>query len=67
MKTSKIVLTLLWAFIVAPIWYYLLYKILVSVEATELMMFLFWVYVPVAFICAVVSKITDDAENRVNK
>ena len=29
-----------------PIWYYLLYKILTLVESTELMWFLFWVYIP---------------------
>jgi hypothetical protein len=33
--------------IILPIWYYLLYQILRRVEATDLMWFLFWVYVPV--------------------
>lgn len=32
--------------ITQPIWFYLLYKILQSVEATDLMWFLYWVYVP---------------------
>jgi hypothetical protein len=35
-----------------PIWYFLLYKILVMVGATELMMFLFWVYAPLGFVMA---------------
>lgn len=43
--------------IVPPIWYYLLYQILVRVEANELMMFLFWVYIPVAMISAFASEI----------
>lgn len=38
-----------------PIWYYLLYKILVAVNATDLMMFLFWVYMPVGFVVAIIS------------
>ena len=33
-----------------PIWCYLLYKVLCLVGATELMWFLFWIYVPVGFI-----------------
>ena len=60
-------LTLLFRFlIVLPIWYYLLYQILVRVEATELMMFLFWVYVPLDFILMVfgsVVKVLIDIDN----
>jgi hypothetical protein len=33
-----------------PIWFYLLYKILVAVNATDLMWFLYWVYVPFSLI-----------------
>lgn len=42
-------------FVTAPIWYYLLYQILVRVNATELMFFLFWIYVPVGFISHILS------------
>ena len=42
----KVVSALIAVFITMPIWYYLVYQILVRVEASELMWFLFWVYVP---------------------
>jgi hypothetical protein len=38
-----------------PIWYYLLYQILVRVQASDLMFFLFWAYVPVGVLIAIVS------------
>ena len=41
---------LLSLFITLPIWYYLLYKLLVSTNASELMFFLFWVYVPTSIL-----------------
>lgn len=34
--------------ITAPIYWYLIYKVMELVGATELMWFLFWVYVPVS-------------------
>lgn len=34
--------------VVTPIWLYLLYQILMRVNASELMWFLYWVYIPVA-------------------
>jgi len=59
--------TLLFRFlIVLPIWYYLLYQILIRVDATELMMFLFWVYVPLDFMVMVfgsVIKVLIDVED----
>jgi hypothetical protein len=39
-----------------PIWYYLLYKILQYVQATDLMWFLYWVYVPVTLVISVASE-----------
>ena len=43
----KVIQTLLATLVSLPIWYYLLYQILIRVDASELMMFLFWVYMPV--------------------
>lgn len=43
-----------------PIWLYLLYQILVRVEASELMFFLYWVYVPVNFLVGILAKIATD-------
>ncbi|MDF2457693.1 MAG: hypothetical protein K0S79_109 [Nitrospira sp.] len=43
-------------FITMPIWFYLFYKILVAVEATELMWFLYWIHVPASFLIAVLTE-----------
>ena len=53
----KIVLGILSVCVTIPIWFYLLYQILVRVQATELMFFLFWVYVPVMFGCQIMAQI----------
>lgn len=51
------VLTLM---IALPIWYYLLYQILKRVDASELMFFLFWVYVPAGIVGSILAKIAED-------
>jgi len=45
--------------VVTPIWYYLLYNVLVRVQATELMMFLFWVYIPASLVTGILAKIVE--------
>ncbi len=57
MKKMEVVVGIIGLFIVMPIWFYLQYQILQRVQATELMMFLFWVYLPVSFIIAAMGKI----------
>jgi hypothetical protein len=42
-----------------PIWYYLLYQILVRVDATELMFFLYWIYLPVGIFTAILAKLAE--------
>lgn len=37
-------------FVVAPIWYYLLHFLLVQAGASDLQMFLFWVYLPLGLL-----------------
>jgi len=64
MKTSKLILLITSLFITGPIWYYLLYKILIGVHATELMMFLYWVYVPVGILMTIISKTTEDKKDK---
>lgn len=46
--------------LVMPIWYYLLYQILVRVQASELMFFLFWIYVPAGIIAQVLARVARD-------
>ena len=53
MKNLMAVLAL---FVQLPIWYYLLYKVLGMVGATELMWFLFWIYVPAGFLVSALNQ-----------
>lgn len=43
-----------------PIWFYLLYQVLVRVNASELMWFLYWVYVPVALLVAAIQNMLEE-------
>jgi hypothetical protein len=49
---------LLSLFIILPIWYFLFYRILEAVNATELMWFLFWVYLPVSVFASILVKLS---------
>lgn len=60
MSKLKIIVSLIALFIVLPIWYYLIYKVLVLVNATELMWFLFWVYLPFGIFVQTVTKFLED-------
>lgn len=59
MKAAFIVGAGVSLFITLPVWLFLQYKILELIGATELMWFLFWCYVPLVFIMAIVSKIAE--------
>lgn len=56
----KSILAVLATFVSLPIWLYLLYQILESVNANELMWFLYWVYVPVTLIVSALIKYHED-------
>lgn len=51
-------------FLTLPIWFYLLFKILQAVNASDLMWFLYWIYAPVSMLVhlfgSVVKAISDD-------
>lgn len=53
----KAIATILAMCCTLPIWFYLLYKVLVLVNATELMWFLYWIYLPVTFLVATLSEL----------
>lgn len=55
MGIVKLVCVLMSVFITVPIWYFLLYRILSTVQANELMWFLYWVYVPISFFVAIIA------------
>lgn len=48
-------------FITLPIWFYLLYQILVRVQASELMFFLFWIYLPATLLVSIAAGVSSDA------
>lgn len=43
--------------VVLPIWYWLLYQVLERVNASELMWFLYWVYLPAGVLSATLAKL----------
>lgn len=61
-STPRIIAFIIWFFVTAPIWYYLFYKILVAVNASELMFFLYWIYMPSAIIGGIIVKLSDEGE-----
>lgn len=61
MRAAKIVSGILALLVSLPIWFFLQYRVLVMVNATELMWFLFWVYLPVSIIVNVIAKVTEDS------
>jgi hypothetical protein len=60
MNKAKIVSGVLSVCVTIPIWLYLWYKIMSMVGANELMWFLFWVYVPVTIVVAILKVVADD-------
>ena len=50
MNKAKVLGNIIHILLIMPIWYYLLYQILARVNATELMWFLFWIYVPASLL-----------------
>lgn len=59
----KTIIAILSIIVMYPIWYYLLYNLLKAVNASELNMFLFWVYVPVSVLIHILSRIADAMED----
>lgn len=62
LANMKLVNGILTLCIMLPIWYYLIYKILVLVNGTELMWFLFWVYMPLGLFLKVMTHIIESKE-----
>jgi len=56
-KTISLILMLI---IVMPIWYYLLYVILLAIEVDRLVWFLYIIYLPVGILSTIIAKIGED-------
>ncbi len=59
MKAAKTIASVLGFLVVMPIWYYLVYQLLKRTDASELMWFLYWVYLPVGILVGVLNKIVE--------
>jgi len=59
MRKLNVVSAILGVLICMPIWFFLLHRILEAVNASELMWFLYWVYVPVSLAVGVISRMLD--------
>lgn len=61
MKIFMAVLTLCFSF---PLYAYLLYKILAHIDASELMWFLFYAYVPTSFLSSLLWRLYDEGSEK---
>lgn len=59
MKEIRVISALLSTFIVVPIWYSLVYQILMRVGASDVMWLLYWVYVPVGILVSILQKLVE--------
>jgi hypothetical protein len=59
MNKARIIAGVLTVCLSLPIWFYLFYKILETVNASELMWFLYWIYVPTALLASILSRIAE--------
>ena len=58
----KVLGILIGLFISVPIWFYLLFQILVAVDANELMWFLYWIYLPATIFGSIAAKLTEESK-----
>jgi len=63
MSIARKVTAVLGVFVYLPIWLYLMYQIMLKVQATELMWFLFWIYVPVTILVNMLVKLTEEGKS----
>jgi len=62
MKALKGVVAVLSLCVLLPIWYYLMYQVLVRVSASDVMWLLYWIYLPVGIITSIMTKIVETAD-----
>lgn len=55
----KVIKGVLATLVTLPIWLYLLYKVLETNGASDLMWFLYWVYLPASFVVHAIMSIED--------
>lgn len=56
----KLISAIVYTLIALPLALFLQYKILVTINASELMWFVFWIYAPIAVVVTVVFKLLEN-------
>lgn len=59
-QTAGCIMGILGMCITPPIWYWLIYQILVRVDATPTMWVFYWIYMPVGLVLAVAKTATEN-------
>ncbi len=63
---QKRIVGLLWAivglFTYYPLWFFIMFKILKLISATEVLWFAFWIYVPLGFFLGIIRAIHEQME-----
>ena len=60
MKKLNWIAGLLGLFVTLPLWFYLLYRVLTEINATELTWFVFWIYIPASIVIHTIVAITQE-------
>ncbi len=60
MKKAKLIGALIAVLITSPIWFFILYRILETTNQSELVWFLYWVYVPFTLLALVLLRLGED-------
>lgn len=63
MKPLKVIIGLLGIFVCMPIGFYLQYKLLVMVHATDVMWLLFWINLPTLILFQIISKVAESVRD----
>ena len=63
MKAANIITTVLALLVTLPIWYYLVWYMLTAIKASELAWFLFYIYVPVGILAAIIKAIMEGVKD----
>lgn len=61
MKAFKVFSGIVGLFVSLPLWYVMIYKILAQIGASESLWVIFWIYMPVSCLVAIILKICEVA------
>jgi hypothetical protein len=64
MKAFKIFGALIGLCVTTPLWYLLVYKILVTIHATDGMWTMYWIYLPAGILVSILLKISEVAGSK---